>query len=193
MYACWTIHHGPRSDIVIPIYSSELSSDGARGRVLALEFQINIFGLLMAYSINVGITYGLDKDNQWAWRIPIVVMQIFPILLMSFISRLPESPRWFMSKNRKDDAKKALQTILNNEDAKSKLDELQKAQDNQSNDKIGYKDMLIPVGSQFHPSMVTVMGQVNKALAGYAAVSVYSPQIFELLGFGTTMTEFLTL
>jgi hypothetical protein len=41
--------------------------------------------------------------------------------------------------------------------------------------------------------MVTVMGQVNQALTGYGAVSVYGPQIFELLGFGTRNAEFLTL
>lgn len=53
--------------------------------------------------------------------------------------------------------------------------------------------MLLPSGSQFHPSMVTVMGQVNQALTGYGAVSVYGPQIFELLGFSTRKAEFLTL
>lgn len=79
-------------DAVIPVYSSELSSDGARGKALAKEFQMNIFGLLMAYSINLGITLALGKSNQWAWRIPIIIMQIFPLLLMSFISSLPESP-----------------------------------------------------------------------------------------------------
>ncbi|PVH85251.1 general substrate transporter [Cadophora sp. DSE1049] len=180
-------------DAVIPVYSSELSSDGARGRALAQEFQMNIFGLLMAYGINMAVTYGLGKDNQWAWRIPIVVMQIFPILLMSFISRLPESPRWFVSRDRTDDAKKALQSIYSKEDAKSKLEELQEANENESNEKVAYKDMILPGGSQFHPSMVTVMGQVNQALTGYGAVSVYGPQIFELLGFSTTKAEFLTL
>ncbi|CZS87876.1 probable major myo-inositol transporter iolT [Rhynchosporium graminicola] len=180
-------------DAVIPVYSSELSSDGARGRALAQEFQMNIFGLLMAYGINMAVTYGLGKDNQWAWRVPIVAMQIFPILLMSFISRLPESPRWFVSQERGDDAKKALSTIYSKEDAKSKLEELQEAHDNESDEIVGYKDMLLPSGSQFHPSMVTVMGQVNQALTGYGAVSVYGPQIFELLGFGTTKAEFLTL
>ncbi|CAL3967646.1 unnamed protein product [Diplocarpon coronariae] len=180
-------------DAVIPVYSSELSSDGARGRALAQEFQANIFGLLIAYSINVGLTYGLGKDNHWAWRIPIVAMQVFPILLMSFISRLPESPRWFVSKDRTGEARKALQTIYSKDDAKSKLEELREAQDNESETKVGYKDMLLPGGSQFHPSMVTVMGQINQALTGYGAVSVYGPQIFELLGFGTTKAEFLTL
>jgi hypothetical protein len=51
-------------DAVILVYSSELPSNGARGRVLAQEFQMNIFGLLMAFSINLGVTISLRKDNQ---------------------------------------------------------------------------------------------------------------------------------
>ena len=180
-------------DAVIPVYSSELSSDGARGRALAQEFQMNIFGLLMAYSINLGVTFGLGKDDQWAWRIPIVVMQLFPILLMSLISRLPETPRWFISKGRKEDARAALEGFHGKEEAKVKLEELQKAQDEESDKVVGYNDMLLPGGSQFHPTMITVMGQVNQALTGYGAVSVYGPQIFQLLGFGVRKAEFLTL
>ncbi|CAG8949475.1 hypothetical protein HYFRA_00007705 [Hymenoscyphus fraxineus] len=180
-------------DAVIPVYSSELSSDKARGRALAQEFQMNIFGLLMAYAINLGVTIALGKENQWAWRVPIIVMQAFPVLLMLVISRLPETPRWFFSKDRKDDAKDALEDIHGKETAASKFAELEKAQEEESNAKVGYKDMLIPGGSQFHPSMITVMGQINQALTGYGAVSVYGPQIFELLGFNTRPAEYLTL
>ncbi|KAL3424221.1 sugar transporter stl1 [Phlyctema vagabunda] len=180
-------------DAVIPVYSSELASDGARGRALAQEFQMNIFGLLMAFSVNLGLTIGLGKDNQWAWRLPIIIMQIFPIVLMSIISRLPETPRWFMSKDRRDDAKQALEFIHGKEEAKPKLDELDKATEGESDEKVGYADMLTPGGSQFHPTVITVMGQVNQALTGYGAVSVYGPQIFELLGFKVRKAEYLTL
>ena len=51
----------------------------------------------------------------------------------------------------------------------------------------------MPNGVQFHPTMVTVMGQVNQALTGYGAVSVYGPQIFELLGLGVMVSEYLTM
>jgi len=180
-------------DAVVPIYSSELSSDESRGRALAQEFQMNIFGLVMAYSINLGVTISLGKDSQWAWRIPIVIMQIFPILLMSVTSQLPETPRWFISKDRKDDARKALESIHGKEIADLKLEELEKAQEEESDKNVGYKDMLFPGGSHFHPTVVTVMGQVNQALTGYGAVSVYGPQILELLGFGVRQAELLTL
>lgn len=51
-------------DSVIPVYSSELS-DGGRGKAMAKEFQSNIFGLVMAFGINLGVTNALGKDNQW--------------------------------------------------------------------------------------------------------------------------------
>ena len=52
-------------DSVIPVYSSELNSDGGRGVALAKEFQSNIFGLNMAFAINLGVTNALGKTNQW--------------------------------------------------------------------------------------------------------------------------------
>ena len=52
-------------DSTIPVYSSELNSEGGRGVALAKEFQSNIFGLNMAFAINLGVTNGLGKDNQW--------------------------------------------------------------------------------------------------------------------------------
>ncbi|KAI1502015.1 general substrate transporter [Biscogniauxia marginata] len=180
-------------DAVIPVYSSELSKDGARGRALAQEFQMNIFGLLMAFAINLGVTIALGKDSQWAWRIPIVVMQAYPILLISIMGRLPETPRWFISKERKGDARKALVDLHGEVKAEDMLDELHRAQQEESDEKISYIDMLWPSGKQFHPTMLTVMGQVNQALTGYGAVSVYGPQIFELLGFGVRNAEYVTL
>ena len=119
-------------------------------------------------------------------------MQVYPVLLMLFIYRLPESPRWFVSKERKDDAHDALVDIYGKEDAKSKLDELTEAAEKESSQSTTYSDMLWPSGKAFHPTAVTIMGQVNQALTGYGAVSVYGPQIFELLGFGVRMSEYLT-
>lgn len=52
-------------DSVIPVYSSELNSDGGRGKAMAQEFQSNIFGLMMAFGINLGVTNALGKDSQW--------------------------------------------------------------------------------------------------------------------------------
>ena len=52
-------------DAVIPVYSSELNEEGGRGEALAKEFQSNIFGLNMAFAINLAVTNTLGKYNQW--------------------------------------------------------------------------------------------------------------------------------
>ncbi|KAJ8118165.1 hypothetical protein ONZ43_g4048 [Nemania bipapillata] len=180
-------------DATIPVYSAELTRVKSRGRSLAQAFQMNIFGLLIAFSINLGVTIALGKENQWAWRIPIIVMQVFPILLISTISRLPESPRWFVSQGRSDDAMEALAALFDQQKAHETLDDLVQAQEDGTSQRMGYLDMILPRGSQFHATMLTVMGQINQALTGYGAVSVYGPQIFELLGFNVRSAEFVTL
>jgi MFS family permease len=120
-------------------------------------------------------------------------MQIYPVLLLAFIYRLPETPRWFISKERHEDAKEALAEIYGEEKAEEKFDGLKAAFEDESSKPIKYSDMLFPSGSQFHPTVVTIMGQINQALTGYGAVSVYGPQIFELLGFEVRNAEYLTL
>ncbi|KAK5115394.1 hypothetical protein LTR85_009854 [Meristemomyces frigidus] len=179
-------------DSVVPIYSSELSEDDARGKALAQEFQSNIFGLNMAFAINLAVTVTLGKWNQWAWRVPIICMQAYPLTLLLIFERLPESPRWFISHERHDDAKKSLVAIMGEEDGKKKFEELTEQASNESDASVGYKDMFTPGHPQFHPTMIVVLGQVNQALTGYGAVSVYGPQIFELLGYGVRKSEYLT-
>lgn len=122
-----------------------------------------------------------------------IAMQIYPALLLSFIYRLPEAPRWFVSHGQKEDAHNALMDIYGEDAAKEKLDELLQAHKDESSHAVAYGDMLWPSGNQFHPTVVTIMGQINQALTGYGAVSVYGPQIFQLLGFGIKISEYLTL
>lgn len=157
-------------DSVVPVYSSELSSDGARGKALAQEFQSNIFGLNMAFAINLAVTLTLGKFNQWAWRVPIIVMQVYPIGLLSFIRHLPESPRWCVFHDKKEEAKKSLESIEGSEEWKKKYEELEEAAQNEQDEKVGYADMFTPGHKQFHPTMITVMGQVNQALTGYGGM-----------------------
>lgn len=59
-------------DAVIPVYSSELNEEGGRGKALAQEFQANIFGLNMAFAINLAVTNGLGKTNQWGQSVTLM-------------------------------------------------------------------------------------------------------------------------
>ncbi|KAF4537525.1 Sugar/inositol transporter [Lasiodiplodia theobromae] len=179
-------------DSVIPVYSAELAETKMRGRAMGQEFQMNIFGLNMAFAINLGVTVALGKDNQWAWRIPIIVMQAYPILLLACIELLPESPRFYIYHGREEDAKKACEDI-DPRNGKETFEELKESHEREADKEVTYLNMLTPGHPQFHPTIVTIMGQINQALTGYGAVSVYGPQIFELLGFDVRDAEYLTM
>lgn len=148
----------------------------------------------MAFIINVLITHSLGKFNQWAWRVPILVMQIYPILLFAAANLLPETPRWCVLQGDNERAKKSIRRVFGKDQVDSRITQLVQAhQKEQEEGRVSYADMLWPGASQFHPTVLTVMGQVNQALTGYGAVSVYGPQIFELLGFGVMTAEYITL
>jgi MFS family permease len=157
-------------DSVIPIYSAELSNDSARGRALAQEFQMNIFGLNMAFGINLGVTRALGKGNQWAWRIPIIVMQAYPIVLLAVIGTLPESPRWCLYNGKEEASKKAMIAISGEGEGEQKFKELVESQEQESDESVGYFDMLTPGHAQFHPTMVAIMGQINQVRRGQLIV-----------------------
>lgn len=52
-------------DSVVPVYSSELSEDDARGKALAQEFQMNILGLNMAFAINLAVSTALGLGTRF--------------------------------------------------------------------------------------------------------------------------------
>ena len=148
----------------------------------------------MAFILNVILTHQLGKYSEWAWRIPIIAMQIYPLVLFAVIAQLPETPRWHVLHEQHDKAKKSISTVFGEEEVESRYKELTEAHEREQEEGgASWSDMLFPSGNQFHPTVITVMGQVNQALTGYGAISVYGPQIFELLGFGVTTAEYITL
>jgi hypothetical protein len=50
-------------------------------------------------------TYGSNKNltNSWAWRTPTVVQAGMPIVVMACIMFFPESPRWLIAHDRREE------------------------------------------------------------------------------------------
>jgi len=115
------------------------------------------------------------------------------MILLAFIGSLPESPRWCVFHDKTDKATESLREFHGEEDAKKRCDELVESHKSEDGGNVSYRDMLTPGHAQFHPTMLTIMGQVNQALTGYGALSVYGPQIFELLGYGVNLAEELVM
>jgi sugar porter (SP) family MFS transporter len=177
---------------VAPVYASELAPDSKDGKTVTQRLQMNTLGLNVAFAVNLVTTHELGKDSQWAWRVPIIIMLFFPLILFFTLSNLPETPYWLMSLNKPDDAHKALTAVHGPADAQAHLERVIATQIRDLETPVRFADLLLPRGLQFHPTIVSSMAQINQALTGYAAVAVYGPQMFQLLGLAPKKSEFVT-
>lgn len=86
------------SSVAAPIYISEISSAGNRGRLTAL-YQFNIvFGIFIAFFSNYLI--GLLFADSIAWRWMLGIEALPAVIYTIMVLRLPHSPRWLIMKDR---------------------------------------------------------------------------------------------
>jgi hypothetical protein len=68
-------------------------------------------GSFMAYWIGYACSKHTVRLGDWDWRTIIIFQLLAPILIIVFLSQCPESPRWFIKKDRVEDAVKTLSKI----------------------------------------------------------------------------------
>lgn len=74
-----------------PLWVSELVPAKSRGRHVAIEGNLIAFGIVIAYYLNIGMSYA-SGPVQWRFVIAFQIVIIFFQVLLTLM--LPESPRW---------------------------------------------------------------------------------------------------
>ena len=82
-----------------------------RGRGLAIELAINIFGVMLSYWVDYGMSF---VDNESQFRFPLAFQIFFSLLTLGGIIVLPESPRWLIAHDRHDEARQVLWSVRKN-------------------------------------------------------------------------------
>ena len=83
------------SSVVAPTYISEISTSKIRGRLVAM-YQFNIvFGILIAFLSNYFLQ-GVGGSDDWRWMLG--VLAIPSIIYTVMVMKIPESPRWLITK-----------------------------------------------------------------------------------------------
>ncbi|KAI3571606.1 general substrate transporter, partial [Fusarium oxysporum f. sp. albedinis] len=171
----------------IPVWHSELMKANNRGRGLAIELAINIFGVMLSYWVDYGMSF-INNDAQF--RFPLAFQIFFAILTFIGITLLPESPRWLINHDHHDEAREVLWAVRQNAKSISKDDEsvsraiaeIQNAinEEREAAQTSSFKAMWKNGEQKFlYRTLLGIGGQFMQQLSGINLITYYAPVIFQ--------------
>ncbi|UZP39538.1 hypothetical protein NXS19_007354 [Fusarium pseudograminearum] len=171
----------------IPVWHSELMKASNRGKGLAIELAINIFGVMLSYWVDYGMSF-VSSDAQF--RFPLAFQIFFAILTFIGILLLPESPRWLINHDRHEEAREVLWAVRKNAKSISKDDEsvsraiaeIQHAinEEREAAQTSSFKAMWKNGEQKFlYRTMLGIGGQFMQQLSGINLITYYAPVIFQ--------------
>jgi sugar porter (SP) family MFS transporter len=105
---------------VVPVYLAELAPYEIRGSLAGRNELMIVIGQLAAFIINaiIGNVWG---EFGGVWRIMLAVAAVPAVALFLGMLRMPESPRWLISRGRNADALAVLKTIRSADRAEAEM------------------------------------------------------------------------
>ncbi|PSK50305.1 High-affinity glucose transporter [Elsinoe australis] len=171
----------------IPVWHSELMKANKRGKGLAIELAINIFGVMSAYWVDYGLNF---VENEAQFRFPLALQILFALCTAAAVLVLPESPRWLINHDRMDEARQILSDVrigihegANTEAILDKeLAEIKHAIDEEREAAAGntFKALLKNGSQRFRTrALLGIGGQFMQQLSGINLITYYAPVIFQ--------------
>jgi MFS transporter, SP family, major inositol transporter len=132
------------ASVTVPTYLAEMSPMERRGRIVTQNELMIVGGQLLAFVFNA-ILGNTMSDNEHVWRYMLSIAALPAIFLFLGMLKMPESPRWLISKGKNDEALLVLQKIREEKQAKRAFNEITEALKEEFNHKkASLKDLSVP-------------------------------------------------
>ncbi|CAM1503498.1 Fc.00g010890.m01.CDS01 [Cosmosporella sp. VM-42] len=169
---------------IVPVWATETAEHTSRGQFIAIEFTLNIFGVVVAYWLEFGLSFIDGGASAIRWRFPIA-FQIIPLLaLLSAVWFFPESPRWLVKVGRDDEAKFILRRLRGSDE------------NNAARAQAEYQDIhnIVELESKEvkSNSYLHMLFGIWQEWTGIAGVTVYAPTIFRTAGFSSEKSQWIS-
>jgi sugar porter (SP) family MFS transporter len=187
---------------IVPVWATETAEHKSRGQFIAIEFTLNILGVVIAYWLEYGCSFYGDGTSSFIWRFPVAFQIPMLITLMCGVLLMPESPRWLTKMGRRDEARYVLGRLRGDIGADKDRAEIEfqdivnscelerKELANQS-----YGHMLFGVGSgKLHTGrrvQLVIWLQIMQEWVGIAGVTIYAPTIFGIAGLSPAKRQWI--
>ncbi|WCK56427.1 sugar porter family MFS transporter [Aneurinibacillus sp. Ricciae_BoGa-3] len=171
------------ASVTVPTYLAEMSPAESRGRMVTQNELMIVTGQLLAFILNavMGNTMG---DSSHVWRYMLVIAALPAVFLFFGMIKVPESPRWLVSKGKNGDALNVLRQIREEKRAKSELRDIEATFVEESEiKKATLKDLAVPWVRRivFLGIGIAVVQQIT----GVNSIMYYGTEILKDAGFQT--------
>lgn len=170
----------------VPLYAAECSKAHSRGRLLCIHGSLITAGIMISYWVDFAF-YFTEKFGEVSWRFPVAFQCVFPLSIIGFIFKLPESPRWLMGKGRVEDARRVFAALydfpMNHAIVEEQIAEIQQSLALESRagaNKFSVK-ALFSQGEKRNFQRVNLAGwsQVLQQICGINLITYYAGTIYE--------------
>src|SRR6478672_1840513 len=161
------------SIVTAPIFVAESAPAAVRGGLIVMYQVATVTGIVIAYFVDYALA------GPGAWRVMLALSAVPSLAVLAILARLPDTPRWYLMKGRRDDARATLERTDPDADIERELDEIEDDLRRERGGSIG--EML---RAPYRRATLFVLGLgFLIQITGINAVVFYSPLIFQQMGF----------
>ncbi len=164
------------SSATAPLYIAELAPFPHRGALVSINQLFITIGILLAF------VAGFILANTLAWRTMFFIAAIPATLQFIIMLFFPESPRWLISKGRRDKALKILTRFrANSDDARLETEHIDRRLQEDSSK---WSEL---ISRKIRPALIAGLGlTIIQQATGINSVLYYAPTIFKMAAFTST-------
>src|SRR5215211_709559 len=136
------------ASMIVPVYIAEIAPPRVRGALVSLQQFMITVGIMVSYLVS----YAFSGSGAWRWMLGVGMIPA-AILFVGMLP-LPESPRWLLAKDRRQDALGVLRRIRHEEhNPEAELAEIEAVHKMQVG--VSYQDLFRP---SVRPALVVGVG-----------------------------------
>lgn len=160
------------ASFISPMYIAELVPAKVRGSLVAVNMLAITSGIVVAYLVD----YAFSSSGGWRYMFGLAAIPSIALIIGMW--RLPDSPRWLISKSKVEQARQILQRARTVSDVSPEIEDIQKSMEKQGAG--GMKGLFQP--SLRMPMIVGLGLAIFQQITGINTVIYYAPTIFKFAG-----------
>ncbi|ORY61488.1 general substrate transporter [Pseudomassariella vexata] len=177
----------------VPLYQSEVSPAGQRGKYVVLNHVGFVAGLAAGFWVGYGITFWGESphDNYVSWRFSVAIVLVPCLIFGVGLPFLPETPRWLIKHGHYDRAQRSLHWLREGSFTNAQMEiELNSIRDTVEAYKTSGHNWLslFKERSLFNRLWRAALLQFMAQMCGATAMKYYLPTLFLKLGLGRRMS-----